>query len=230
MPTMRKICKTMEHQQLPNNGIEHRFAAADFEARQEGEQTRFRGYALRFGVVYDMGWFTEEVDKNALSNSDLADVRILFNHDPNQILGRTTAKTAIVGVDDIGLWYDFTPPESPNGENARVAISRGDITQSSWGFRLRQDATGRRTGDRWEMRNGKEHRILTDVSEVLDASPVTFPANPDTSIAKRSRDAALDVAPPDQAPPPQPDPGITETFNRLTRALDRKLAIQTKHK
>jgi len=225
---MRKICKTMEHQQLPNNGIEHRFAAADFEVRQEGEQTRFRGYALRFGVVYDMGWFTEEVHRNALDNADLADVRILFNHDPNWILARTTAQTASVGIDEFGMWYEFTPPQSPSGQNATVAIVRKDVTQSSWGFRLRQDATGRRTGDRWEMRNGKEHRILTDVSEVLDASPVTFPANPDTSIAKRSRDAALDVAPPDQAPPPQPDPGITETLNRLSRALARKSALQSK--
>lgn len=225
---MLKIRKTMEHPQLQNNGIEHRFAPAEFEKRQEGEQTRFRGYALRFGVTYDMGWFTEEVDKRALDNANLSDVRILLNHDPSQILGRTQAGTATVGVDDIGLWYDFAPPASPNGENARVAIDRGDITQSSWGFRLRQDATGRRTGDKWEMRNGKEHRTLTDVSEVLDASPVTFPANPDTSVAKRSLELyRTEEATPE---PPAPDAGITETLNKLTRALDRKLAIQTKHK
>ncbi len=224
---MLKILKKMEHPPLLNNGIERRFAPADFETRQEGEQTRFKGYALRFGVTYDMGWFTEEVDKRALDKADMNDVRILLNHDPNQILGRTQAGTAVVGVDDIGLWYDFAPPESPNGENARVAISRGDITQSSWGFRLRLDATGRRTGDRWEMRNGKEHRTLTDVSLVLDVSPVTFPANPDTSVAKRFRDAAMDVAQPEQ---PAADAGITETLNKLTRALDREAAIQTKNK
>lgn len=169
-------------------GVERRFALSDFEIRSDGEKPKLRGYALRFGSIYDMGWFTEEVDRRALDNANIKDVRVLLNHDANLILGRTTAGTANVGVDDIGLWYEVELPDSPNGVNARVAIERGDITQSSWGFRLRIDDTGRNIGNKWEMRNGKEHRILTDVAEIFDASPVVFPANPDTTVAKRSRD------------------------------------------
>ncbi len=167
--------------------IERRYYTAtdsEFRAADDGKTGTLRGYALRFGSVYDMGWFTEEVDRRALDNADLKDVRVLLNHDPNQILGRTAAGTAKVGVDEKGMWYEVELPNSPNGENARVAIQRGDITQSSWGFLLRVSNEG--NGDRWEKRNGKEHRVLTDVSMVFDASPVTFPANPDTSVAKRS--------------------------------------------
>lgn len=148
------------------------------------ERRTLRGYALKFGSVYDMGWFTEEVDRRALDEADMSDVRVLLNHDPNQILGRTAAKTARVGVDNVGLWYEVELPDSPNGQNARVAIERGDITQSSWGFMLRY--TKDSNGDRWEKKDGKEHRILTDVKAVFDASPVTFPANPDTTVAKRN--------------------------------------------
>lgn len=178
----------MEHRkQADQPQIERRYIVTDAEFRASDETGgTLRGYALRFGSVYDMGWFTEEVDRRALDGADMADVRVLLNHDPNQILGRTSAGTAKVGVDDVGMWYEVQLPASPNGENARVAIQRGDISQSSWGFMLRATKDG--NGDRWEKRNGKEHRILTDVKAVYDTSPVTFPANPDTSVAKRSFD------------------------------------------
>jgi len=185
-----------KHSQQPNEKegtIERRFAPAGLEIRsnEESQTVTLRGYALRFGVPYDMGWFTEEVASTALQNANMQDVRVLLNHDPNNILGRTSANTARVGVDNVGMWYEVDLPDSPNGQNARVAVQRGDITQSSWGFSLRKDDTGRRKGDKWEMREGKEHRILTDVDIVYDASPVVYPANPDTTIAKRSRDMAM---------------------------------------
>lgn len=168
--------------------IERRYftEGLEYRAKEDGTGGILRGYALKFGSVYDMGWFTEEVDSRALENADMSDVRVLLNHDPNVILGRTAAKTARVGVDKTGLWYEVELPESPNGQNARVAIERGDITQSSWGFMLRY--TKESNGDRWEKRDGKEHRVLTDVKMVFDASPVTFPANPDTTVAKRNFD------------------------------------------
>ena len=181
------MATTTEHRKQPeNNGIERRYLTDGMEwrAAENGKGGTLRGYALRFGSIYDMGWFTEEVDRRALDNADMNDVRVLLNHDPNQILGRTAAGTAKVGVDASGLWYEVQLPESPNGENARVAVQRGDITQSSWGFSLRSSKDG--NGDRWEKRDGKEHRVLTDIRTVYDASPVTFPANPDTTVAKRS--------------------------------------------
>lgn len=168
--------------------VERRYASTEgLELRNaDTGQAMLIGYALRFGSTYDMGWFTEEISRSALDNADLTDVRILFNHDPNQILGRTSANTARVGIDSTGLWYEVDLPNSPNGENARVAVERGDVSQSSWGFMLNRGQNS--SPDQWEIRNGKEHRTITDVKKVLDASPVTFPANPDTSIAKRSFD------------------------------------------
>ena len=175
----------MEHRkQATIENVERRaFASGDLTIRdytsKDGAKFALRGYAARFGSTYDMGWFTEEVSRTAFKNADMSDVRILFNHDPNQILGRTKSGTARVGVDETGLWYEVDLPESAGA--VREAVQRGDIAESSWGFSL--------AGDAWETRDGKQHRTLTDVRVVYDASPVTFPANPDTTVAKRSFDA-----------------------------------------
>lgn len=167
--------------------IERRSVFDGVEIRKsDSGGTTLRGYAARFNSVYPMGWFTEEVHRDAFKNADMTDVRVLFNHNPDNILGRTKSGTARVGFDANGLWYEVDLPDS--AAVVREAIQRGDITQSSWGFMLRY--TDQTNGDKWEKRDGKDHRILLDVKEVFDASPVTFPANPDTTIAKRSFDAA----------------------------------------
>lgn len=187
MANKQTIRKMTNQNQQPQ--IERRYITegVEFRKREDGKNEIF-GYALKWDVRYNMGWFTESIDRNALANADLSDVRILLNHDPNQILGRTKAGTAEVGLDDVGMWYRASLPGSPNGENVRVALERGDITQSSWSFYTRITPDG--NGDRWERIGGKDHRTITDVREVLDAAPVTYPANPDTSAAKRSRDFA----------------------------------------
>lgn len=211
------MTQTVSQNQNPLQ-IERRYSVEGAEVRTtaDGKPELF-GYALKWGVPYDLGWFTEEISRSALDKADVTDVRILFNHDANIILGRTMAGTATVGTDDVGMWYRATLPDSPNGENVRIALERGDITQSSWGFYIRQDETGRRTGDKWEMRGTKEHRIITDVSRVVDASPVVFPANPDTSAAKRSLDETRNK---EKIQAEKPD--LTETHKRLSRSLDLK--------
>lgn len=167
--------------------IERRYITGDFELRAKDDGKKMlRGYALKFGVPYDMGWFTEEISREALQDADLSDVRILLNHDPNIILGRTTAGTARIAIDDIGLYYEADLPESPNGENVRIALERGDISQSSWGFELKYGQND--TPDEWTRKEGKDYRVIRKVHRVFDASPVTFPANPDTTAAKRSKE------------------------------------------
>ena len=69
-----------------------------------------------------------------------------------------------------------------SADAVREAVQRGDIDQSSWGFVLKKDSWTREAGKE------KQHRVLEQVEMVYDASPVTFPANPDTSVAKRSFD------------------------------------------
>jgi hypothetical protein len=156
---------------------------------EDGKPSVF-GYALKWGKSYDMGYFTEEIQRSALSEADMSDVRILFNHDPNLIIGRTKSGTATVGTDETGMWYRASIPDSPTGQNLIEALKRGDIDQSSWSFQIARNEAGMSVGDEWRMKDGKEHRVITKVKRVFDASPVTYPANPDTSVAMRSLEMA----------------------------------------
>lgn len=171
-----------------NHEIERRFFTAPLEIRAKGDDGKMPkkvgGYAARFGSTYDMGWFTEEVVPGAFDGADMSDVVGLFNHDSNQILGRNTAGTLRLTIDSDGLGYEIDLPDSPNGHNVGVAVERGDITQSSWGFSIEEDE--------WRTVGGKDHRTIKKIKRVYDVSPVTFPANPDTTVAKRSRDSRPD--------------------------------------
>lgn len=216
------MATTTEHRKQPeSNGIERRYLADGIEFRDADKQV-IRGYYAKFGVVYDMGWFTEELDRRALDNADTTDVRILKNHDPNWLYGRTTAGTARVGVDNIGPWYEFDyDPTDPDHVAIKCKIDKREITQSSWGFYLRSSKDG--NGDRWEKRDGKEHRVLTDVRAVLDASMVTFPANPDTTVAKRSLEAFNEA----QTPPGESRHSDTQLIEiELERALLERRMFQ----
>lgn len=179
--------------------IETRKIAPDLERRAVGNlievraaddgKKKIRGYALKWNQRYDMGWFTEEIHRDALKGADMSDVRALLNHDANFVLGRTTAGTLRLLQDDTGLLYEIDLPDTQTGRDLAHSIERGDISQSSWGFTLRVDDDGE--GQTWKRENGKDIRTITSVKKVFDVSPVTFPANPDTVVAKRSFDAVV---------------------------------------
>ena len=111
----------------------------------------------------------------ALSEGD--DVRALFNHDANIVLGRAVAGTMTLDVTDIGLRYRIQfDGEDPDHVRIRRKVERGDITGSSFGFRVNKET--------WETRAGVEYRWLEDV-HLYDVGPVTFPAYKATDVAAR---------------------------------------------
>jgi len=158
----------------------------EMRADEEGKKT-LRGYALKFGQRYDMGWFEEEIAKGALDETDMDDVRALFNHDPSFVLGRTTSGTLRMKLDDIGLMYEVDIPDTTAARDLMVSIERGDITQSSWAFGLDYENSETET---WTRNSGgaKSVRSIKKVKKMYDVSPVTYPANPDTTAAARSYD------------------------------------------
>lgn len=109
------------------------------------------------------------------------DVRGLFNHDASQLLGRTTAKTLRLSVDEKGLMYEIDAPDTQAGRDVIELLSRGDVTASSFGF-VPLDTTYRE-----EVRDGKTIYIIErNAVQLWDVSPVTFPAYASTSAGVRS--------------------------------------------
>jgi uncharacterized protein len=123
----------------------------------------------------------------ALSRPD--DVRALFNHDPNQVLGRTSAGTMRITTDAKGLRYEIDPGDTQVSRDVQEHLRRGDVTGSSFSFAIPPG------GDRWTRTtdpDGKaqEVREVLDV-QLYDVGPVTFPAYSGSTAATRD---AGDVA------------------------------------
>ena len=161
--------------------IERRMvAAADLRVIAEG--ARITGHAALFDhLSEDLGGFRERIRPGAFAASLAADdVRALFNHDPNVILGRNRAGTLRLGEDAHGLAIEIDPPDTQAARELRVSIGRGDVSQMSFGFSVSPG------GQTWEKdAEGRVLRTLTAV-RLYDVSPVVFPAYPDTAVAVRA--------------------------------------------
>ena len=138
------------------------------------------GYAARFDAVsQNLGGFVERIAPTAFRKTlKEADVRALFNHSPDALLGRSSAGTLRMQADKSGLAYEIDLPDTTVGRDVAALLERGDITGSSFGFRTIADAWG-------ETSEGIPLRTLKEVA-LRDVGPVTFPAYPDASSALRS--------------------------------------------
>lgn len=156
-------------------------------AQEEGQPSTIVGYGSVFDSRSDLlfGSFREVIKPGAFDRVLNDDVRALFNHDPNFILGRTRAGTLSLSVDDKGLRYDITAPETQTIRDLVLApMVRGDINQSSFAFRVARD------GDRWYQDDeGVVVREINEISRLLDVSPVTYPAYQAADSAVRSLEA-----------------------------------------
>ena len=154
---------------------------AKIELRQEDDRQQVRGIASKVGVVYDLGFFSEEIAPGAFDNVLNDDVRVLFNHDANMVLARTASGTARVFLDNAGnLSYEFDTPNRSYAKDLEDMIRTGDVSQSSFAFIVGEQE--------WQERDGKDHRVVIRVEQLIDVAPVTYPASPDTEVAYNSLD------------------------------------------
>jgi HK97 family phage prohead protease len=160
-------------------GGERREAEGEVEFREDGNDQFIEGYAIVYKSTTDIGPFTEEVQPGAADHLLKSDVRGLLNHDTNVVLGRTKSGTMELVADEKGLKYKIKfNPNDPDHVRVKEKIKRGDISQSSFGFTVKDDE--------WSMRDGKQHRSITKLKSLVDVSPVTFAAYKNTTVAMRS--------------------------------------------
>ncbi|WP_370548621.1 HK97 family phage prohead protease [Edwardsiella tarda] len=166
---------------------EVRCYSSEVRAEQHSEQpTRIIGYGSVFNSRSEPLWGFREIIKPGAFDDVLSDdVRGLFNHDPNFILGRSTAGTLSLAVDDKGLRYDIEAPDTQTIRDLVIApMMRGDINQSSFSFRVARD------GEHWyEDDEGIVIREISRFSRLFDVSPVTYPAYQEADSGVRSMKA-----------------------------------------
>lgn len=166
--------------------IERRFVPAKgMRTASDANVRKLVGHASVFNSASeDLGGFTEIIAPGAFKDAiPRSDIRSLFNHDPNYVLGRMKAGTLSVSEDNVGLYTETTPPDCQWARDLMVSIDRGDIDQMSFAFRV---AKG---GDEWVLTDETVTRTISKFEELMDVSPVTYPAYTDTSVAVRSRDS-----------------------------------------
>ena len=166
--------------------------AFSFELRAQ-ESPVIAGHAALFNTDADIGgYYVERISPGAFSESIGADdIRALFNHSPDYVLGRNKAGTLRLDEDERGLAIEIDPPDTQLARDLVTSIKRGDISQMSFGF-FTKDAE-------WKTENGKDVRILKKV-QLFDVSPVTFPAYSQTDVSVRSAADILAERPPGHQP------------------------------
>jgi len=162
---------------------------ASFEsnvALEEREQVKLpvvQGYAAMFNKRTNIfGLFTESIRRGAFSRAieEKQDVRSLFNHSADIVLGRTKNGTLVLRQDDKGLWTETTPPDTQQARDVIENVRVGNVTGMSFAFRIKNQE--------WTMSEDPEeldHREIIDV-DLYDISVVTYPAYEETFVGLRS--------------------------------------------
>lgn len=155
----------------------------EFKTRDDNGEPIIEGYFAVFNSNYEL-WegASESIAPGAFDSSISGDIRALINHDTTLVIGRTTNGTLELKVDQRGLWGRVKiNPKDQDAMNIHARVERGDVTQCSFGFFIREEETE-------YLPDGSIHWTLTDV-ELFEVSCCTFPAYEETSISARKRDA-----------------------------------------
>jgi HK97 family phage prohead protease len=160
--------------------IERRMFTSELrvERRADGAPQLVGHAAVFNSTSEDLGGFREIVAPGAFAQTITEDdIRALFNHDPNHVLGRNRAGTLRLREDNRGLAFEIDLPDTQTARDLAASIERGDISGNSFGFNTLED--------RWERLETGELRTLIRV-RLFDVSPVTYPAYSQTDVALRS--------------------------------------------
>lgn len=165
---------------------------ASFETREENGSGIVTGKPVVLESRTDLGDFDEIIDKNALAETDLTDVRLCLNHDTGYVYARSRRNngnsTMEIYTDATGLSFtaSLNLEGSPRAKDFYSAVSRGDMDKMSFMFTI--------DGYEWEnLETDHPTRRITKIGSIFEISCVTFPAYNSTSITARDAEALENV-------------------------------------
>jgi len=152
---------------------------AEIELRADGDKKTLHGYAAKFeSLSVPLYGFREKIRKGAFTESiKKNNVRALWNHNPDMVLGSTKNGTLQLEEDDKGLRFEVELPDTQAGRDAAVSVSRRDVDGMSFAFEAKKQE--------WDEKDEKNViRTLIEV-DVKEISPTAFPAYPSTRVVAR---------------------------------------------
>ena len=157
---------------------------AQFQTRADDGNIYIEGYFAVYGSRYYM-WDNayETIEPGAFDGELERDVRALADHDTRLVLGRSTAGTLTLKLDEKGLWGSILiNPKDQDAVNLYERVKRGDVDQCSFGFDIESEDTD-------YSDDGSVHWTIRKV-RLYEVSVCTFPAYESTSVSARKRDYA----------------------------------------
>ena len=148
------------------------------ETREENGERIIEGYAALYDNETNIGPFKESISRGAFDKVLDNDVRALINHDPSLVLGRTSSGTLELTTDDVGLKYRVKLGNQQYATDLYESIQRGDISQSSFAFTIKDQT--------WS--EDRSSRSVDEVAQLLDVSPVTYPAYKEATVVAREEE------------------------------------------
>jgi HK97 family phage prohead protease len=171
--------------------MEIRFQAT--EVRATGPK-QISGRAASYGTRAQLKGFSETIARGAFDRvlRTNPDVVCLFNHDTNCVLGRTTSGTLRLSASNEGLDDVCDLPNTTAARDLRESIQRRDVNGCSFAFNLGEG------DDEWsedmdEDRNRVVLRTIRNFSQLLDVSPVTYPAYGGTELQARCTEISAEM-------------------------------------
>lgn len=150
-----------------------------FQTRADDGNLYIEGYFAVYGsryYIWDNAY--ETIEPGAFDGELERDVRALADHDTRLVLGRSTAGTLTLKLDEKGLWGSILiNPKDQDAVNLYERVKRGDVNQCSFGFDIVEQTTDHQDdgGTVWHLNKVRLYEV----------SVVTFPAYEDTGVEAR---------------------------------------------
>lgn len=164
---------------------EYRSMELRIQMPPEGEEPSYKveGYASTFDTyvlfTQDGVDYSERIDPTAFDEADLSDVVFRIDHE-GPVYARTSAGSVALDIDEHGLHNITDLSRTARSRAIFDEIAAGNYPQMSFAFIVAAD------GDEYDK--ATHTRIIHRVAKVFDISPVSFPANPNTSLSVSTRD------------------------------------------
>jgi uncharacterized protein len=175
---LKGVRKQMSREKLNTRDFKTQFTIT--RATETSDEKIIEGYFSLFNNETELypGIF-EIISPGAFDKTLNNDVRALWNHNSQYVLGRSKNGTLTLKTDDKGLFCVVKLPDTQYAEDLHELIQRGDVDQCSFGFNILDE-------DLEELADGGYRWRINEV-DLHEVSVVTFPAYENTSVLARSK-------------------------------------------
>lgn len=179
----------------------------------EGYASTFEPYAM-WTEHYDDGDVTyyEQIDTHAFDDADMSDCVFRVDH-TGPVYARVSADTVKLDVDEGGLHNITDLSKTARGRELYEDILAGNYPQMSFAFTVEED----------HYDSKKRTRVIDRIAKVYDISPVTWPANPTTSLSARSKEFFDGVIKNEKAERLETE-RRAEAMKRISKALNKEVS------